>query len=377
VRASDRHLNTAEWRHARAITLSLQGSAQPPSITPALCIDDDDDHDDEEARFQADLARAIAASKENASPATSIASLSSDQNQTDGVGNASTSASAVVTTAHSSTSSSFLAERAQLEQQRLARLKRSRGETDSHVTGPPSKRQSSSSRELSGTPASESGQSRREKERVDEEAEVFWDGELRQTANMHVSPGHNGTNGKAVFRLSEIIGDVRLFPSYSYSGLLMKSKAEKGDRTGDHLDLLPRAFLDLHLFRARHSRRARDPTGADREWERNDKTSSSELDSRHTLLAWWTWCDAYQGALALITLVLSCLLDRPSSSCSFIAPADYASSFPPPISSITTGAISKIQSGSRMYLSAHPLYRTNPKLTISLRLWSMYYARST
>jgi tyrosyl-DNA phosphodiesterase-1 len=167
---------------------------------PALCIDDEDD---EEARFQADLARAIATSKANASPATSIASLSSDQSQTADVGTAPTSASAVATT---HTGSSFLAERAQLEQQRLARLKRLRGSTDSHITGPPSKRRASS-RETNGT----AGPSRRENETVGQEAEVFWDGQLRQTANMHVEPGHNGTNGKPVFRLSQIIGDVRLF----------------------------------------------------------------------------------------------------------------------------------------------------------------------
>ena len=105
-----------------------------------------------------------------------------------------------------------MAERAQLEQERLARLKRLRGETDSHFTGPPSKRRELSG-ETSSTPVFEVGPSRgkKEDEAVGQEAEVFWDGELRQTANMHVEPGHNGTNGKPVFRLSEIIGDVRLF----------------------------------------------------------------------------------------------------------------------------------------------------------------------
>jgi len=166
-----------------------------------------DNEDDEEARFQADLARAIAASKANTSPATSIASLSSDQSQTADVGTVPTSASAVATT-HSS--SSFLAERAQLEQQRLARLKRLRGSTDSHITGPPSKRRASP-RETNCTPAASAGPSRRENETVGQEAEVFWDGELRQTANRHVEPGHNGTDGEAVFRLSQIIGDVGLF----------------------------------------------------------------------------------------------------------------------------------------------------------------------
>jgi tyrosyl-DNA phosphodiesterase-1 len=197
-------LLSAEWHYARAIALSLRGSARPPSITPASCKDYEDD---EEARFQNDLARAIAASKANASPATSIASLSSDQSQTGDVGTEPTCASAVATT-HSSPS--FLAERAQLERQRLARLKRLRGSTDSHITGPPSKRRASP-RETNCTPVAEAGPSRGENETVGQEAEVFWNGELRQTANMHVEPGRNGTDGKPVFRLSEIIGDVRLF----------------------------------------------------------------------------------------------------------------------------------------------------------------------
>jgi tyrosyl-DNA phosphodiesterase-1 len=205
VRVTSTSLHTllfSEWRyvsHRRAIALSLQRSAQPPSITPALSVDNEDDDD---ARFQADLARAIAASKVNLSPTTSIASLSSDPSQISDLETAPPSASAV----DSHTNSSFLAERAQLEQQRLARLKRLRSEPHSHCTGPPSKR-GASSRETSCTPASGVGSSR-PKGTVDEEPNLFWDGELRQTANKHVELG---TGGKPVFRLSQIIGDVSLF----------------------------------------------------------------------------------------------------------------------------------------------------------------------
>ena len=39
---------------------------------------------------------------------------------------------------------------------------------------------------------------------------LFWDGEIRQTANKHVERGKNGEDGKPVWRLSEIIGDVCL-----------------------------------------------------------------------------------------------------------------------------------------------------------------------
>ncbi|KAH9957834.1 tyrosyl-DNA phosphodiesterase-domain-containing protein [Russula dissimulans] len=180
----------------RAIALSLQSAPRSPENPQAMCVDSDED----EARFQADLARAIAASKVNPSPTTSIASLSSDQSQV--VDPAFPPSSS--TAAHSI--SSFLGERAQLEQERLARVKRLRGEQS---TGSPSKRRAQS-REMSCAPGSQAGPSRKGEEAPDEEAEVFWDGELRQTANKHVKPGHNGENGRPVFRLSQIIGDIEL-----------------------------------------------------------------------------------------------------------------------------------------------------------------------
>jgi tyrosyl-DNA phosphodiesterase-1 len=46
---------------------------------------------------------------------------------------------------------------------------------------------------------------------VNEDVEVFWDGELRQTANAHVELGRNGEDGRPIFRLSQIIGDVSRF----------------------------------------------------------------------------------------------------------------------------------------------------------------------
>jgi tyrosyl-DNA phosphodiesterase-1 len=97
-------------------------------------------------------------------------------------------------------------ERAQLEQERLARLKRSCREPHPQTTEPPLKRPS---RVRSFAPALEAGPShRRGRETVDENVEVFWDGELRQTANAHVETGRNGDDGRPVFRLSQIIGDV-------------------------------------------------------------------------------------------------------------------------------------------------------------------------
>ncbi|KAF8498085.1 phospholipase D/nuclease [Russula emetica] len=183
---------------ARAIALSLQGPAQFPVTTAALSRENDDD---EEARFQADLARAIAVSKHDLSPATSIASLSSDdRSQIDDL------KSAPPSTVTAQSNSSFLRERAQLEQERLARFKRLRGAPHSQDTEPPLKRPTPS-REMSSAPASEAGPSQRGSQTVDEDVEVFWDGELRQTANAHVELGRNGEDGRPIFRLSQIIGD--------------------------------------------------------------------------------------------------------------------------------------------------------------------------
>lgn len=114
-----------------------------------------------------------------------------------------------LSTATAPSSSSFLTERAQLEQERLTRLKRLR---ESHLQSPePQPKRRTPSRATSCTPASQAGPGGRGKERAAEAAEVFWDGELRQTANQHVEPGRNGEDGTPVFRLSQIIGDVRPF----------------------------------------------------------------------------------------------------------------------------------------------------------------------
>lgn len=194
----------------RAIALSLQGSAatspQSHIITTAMSKENDDN---EEARFQADLARAIAASKQDLSPATSIASLSSGCSQVDGL------ESAPPSTITAQPNSSFLRERAQLEQERLARLKRLRDELHPQDTEPPSKR-STPSREMSSPTASGAAPSQRGSQTVDEGVEVFWDGELRQTANAHVELGRNGEDGRPIFRLSQIIGDVSQFFSSTY-----------------------------------------------------------------------------------------------------------------------------------------------------------------
>ncbi|KAI0262793.1 tyrosyl-DNA phosphodiesterase-domain-containing protein [Gloeopeniophorella convolvens] len=191
---------------ARAIALSLQEPAQASSSKGKVhTVEDDDNDNDSEARFQADLARAIAASRDGASPATSVTtSLSSeDSDRVNEPGPSSRSSITVVP----QPASSFLSERAQLEQARLARLKRLRDDSEQQKSEEPlRKRQTpstASSRASSRTTASEKG-----KGKAREEADIFWDGELRQTANKHVEPRRNGEDGTPIFRLSEIIGDT-------------------------------------------------------------------------------------------------------------------------------------------------------------------------
>jgi hypothetical protein len=265
--------------------LALQRSAQSPVTTTVLSIDEDDD---EEARFQADLACAIAASKRELSPATSIASLSSDPSQIIDL------ESVAPSTVGAQSSSNFLRERAQLERERLTRLKRLRGEPYLQSPEAPSKRPALS-REVSSAP--KAGTSRqRGREAVGGDTEVFWDGELRQTANAHVGLGHNGEDGRPVFRLSQIIGDVSLFFYLCSPHLRKESDTEIADRTCHHLDVLPPAFLDLYLFLPQHSRCTCDPTCAIREWEYDHKGGSPKLDSSNTLLTRWTWRDAHEGS---------------------------------------------------------------------------------
>ncbi|KAI0049016.1 phospholipase D/nuclease [Auriscalpium vulgare] len=179
---------------ARAIALSLRDAhAGPAGVHQPLPAPID--LEDDEAQFQAELQRAIEASKaadtgrRTASPATSLASLSSN--------------SPPVTIAPAQ---SFLSERAQMEQARLARLKRLRGESEDVASEPPRKRQTPS--DTSSTASERRGSSKAKgKSRAVDSSGMCWDGELRQTANRHVEAGRNGEDGTPVWRLSEIIGD--------------------------------------------------------------------------------------------------------------------------------------------------------------------------
>lgn len=148
----------------------------------------------------------------------------------------------------SSKPNSFLSDRAQLEKERLARQKRIRGETDDRVSsqGPTpstSTTDSESDDDGLGKPAAKRQhlatprqgrtlQQSKPKESTGvinrtpkpstssststNQPQMFWKGEIRQTANMHVEPEKDT---KPTFRLSDIIEEVR-FTNFLMPGVV-------------------------------------------------------------------------------------------------------------------------------------------------------------
>ncbi|OSX58620.1 hypothetical protein POSPLADRAFT_1060515 [Postia placenta MAD-698-R-SB12] len=220
--------NSEDEDIAKAIALSLQESStrqQPAESEPTEVItisDDEDEGDDEERRFQAELQRAIEASKQEEArhkPTSPAASESPPPQLT-----------------QTQTATSFLSERAQLERERLARQKRLRPEVDVETPdaddGHRAKRQhlspfphqtrrtdydASSSATTSARPNnSTSGQAGPSQNTA--AGHMFWDGEVRQTANAHVDPA---TNKYPLFLLSEILAprdeiEFAIVSSYVY-----------------------------------------------------------------------------------------------------------------------------------------------------------------
>lgn len=188
---------------------------------------DADDDNDEEARFQAELQRAIAASKQEANHVPRTAPQPPIKEP-------------AAPTA-SSSATSFLSERAQLERERRERQKRLRpdiysggGQDADHsdeevqeVQQPNAKRQRISSSSVgarranappstlsstatsptaaSSRAAGPSAQHRPTQPAASVTPTLFFDGELRQTANKHVDPQKDR---RPVFRLSEILAPV-------------------------------------------------------------------------------------------------------------------------------------------------------------------------
>ncbi|OJT09751.1 Tyrosyl-DNA phosphodiesterase 1 [Trametes pubescens] len=205
---------------ARAIALSLQESNSRSTTAPHEVIDlATDDEDDEDARFQAELQRAIEASKQGTHATAATAPQPTMPAGTH--------------TFPSSSTAPVLSDRAKMEQERIARLKRlhpdidpgvnraadgSDDEVDGGQQPRDAKRQRISSSRVgarranvsapvsSSTPApastyrgagqgaaSSSGAASRN---------LYFDGELRQTANKHVDPQRDR---RPVFRLTDIL----------------------------------------------------------------------------------------------------------------------------------------------------------------------------
>ncbi|TFY58186.1 hypothetical protein EVG20_g8248 [Dentipellis fragilis] len=203
---------------ARAIALSLQDSAvttqAPPHRFAAV-------NDDPDAQFEADLQRAIEASRSTASSSSrtprsrspDVLELSdSDDERAVPSRDTNNVPSVPAASAPAPSASTFLSERAQLEQARLARLKRLRPDhedADSAQGAPqladerPRKRPTP----LPAVPALSSSTSAAKGKGMEIDESAFWDGELRQTACKYVDKGKNGEDGRPVWRLTEIIGD--------------------------------------------------------------------------------------------------------------------------------------------------------------------------
>ncbi|EKM76167.1 hypothetical protein AGABI1DRAFT_45345 [Agaricus bisporus var. burnettii JB137-S8] len=187
----------------RAIALSLEES-QRSKTREIITIDDDDDDDsenNEQTRYQADLQTAIKASRATAQEPQSIPSQQ--------IGGPRAGQ-------HKTGPSSFLAERAKLEKERLERQKRLRGgtslgddtdrkdpqsDTESDVSmGEPPTKKAHLSNPLEGmsVPSVSAGAS------STSDTKIFWDGELRQTATRFAEPRKDG---QRTFRLTQVLGN--------------------------------------------------------------------------------------------------------------------------------------------------------------------------
>ena len=204
----DRFKNTQWLRrdtdfHHRAIALSLLETSKKPTLINL----DSEDEDIEEARFQEELKHVLEASKtESSSAPTDVARSSIGNSQ---ITNQSLSQPVV---------SSFLSERAQLEKERRERQKRLRppassssaaAPDDDDLEEPPAKRHQVSCSNLSfkrsDIPHDSSSKMSLELPTIEQ---VFWNGELRQTATQGAEPRKDG---QATIRLTDVLGKVSFF----------------------------------------------------------------------------------------------------------------------------------------------------------------------
>lgn len=267
--------------------------------------------DDYEARFEADLQAALVASQASAqpphrspSPATSVASSIDSPPRPNGLLPPTASKPAPPPQASTSSSSgteslaAFRADRKRLEEERLARQKRRRDEsgqpeeTDSEERRPakratPSDASSSSSPRVPFKPQA-----------TQPSGELFWDGEVRQTANLHVNPSKNGQDGKPVFRLSDTIGDV----SYSRCvSLVSESDAdttESADQVRHRVFVCGPDVVDQPVFLTGDARHHRRTAGQVRgQFSDCQAQHLAQLGARYALFQKWVRCYAREGSL--------------------------------------------------------------------------------
>ncbi|KAG6853081.1 hypothetical protein C0991_007011 [Blastosporella zonata] len=182
------NLGTTNTPTARAIALSLEEANKKRDVIEI----DDDLEDEEEARFQAQLQQALATSQEQTKPSPPI-----DDPKTQ------STAQQPEPLPQMASTSNFLSERAQMEKERRERQKRLRPDTsfgdrngdddddDERPAQPPAKRQHISFSGVRTGNNFASSSSQRGVEAVQTAPasstidQLFWHGELRQTATQH------------------------------------------------------------------------------------------------------------------------------------------------------------------------------------------------
>ena len=186
--------------------MSLRDQSRRPN-PDVINLVSDDEEDAEDARFQKELKQALTDSQ---------AAVPSSQLK---LGQVSSSSTAINQPSdRPAPMSAFLAERAQLEKERRERQKRLRPPTpehgstteedDSETEEPPAKRHQVSPSNHSRRRSNISGVSSSKlsaPEPVPTVEQVFWNGELRQTATMFAEPRRDGA---PTFRLTEVLGKV-------------------------------------------------------------------------------------------------------------------------------------------------------------------------
>lgn len=193
-------------------------SLQESNASQSRAISISDSEDENEDHFQSELQRAIESSKAETSRSTTQSVHASEPPSQ---------------SARSTPAANFLSERAQMERERLERLKRVRGEDvdDGGRSLTTAKRQHTSSSEVhaddrantvASTPSysvsscssTSSRAANTARSLIPTSEQLFWDGELRPTANRHSEPRQDG---KPTFRLTEVLGSVRWFYCVLYS----------------------------------------------------------------------------------------------------------------------------------------------------------------